>query len=75
MKYILLLLPFFAFSQNTYQVKYKMTTLFDGLKNYDSKLIFSDQKSCFEYKLSVNDTTAVEHVDENGNVSIAIANG
>lgn len=72
MKYILLLLPFFIFSQNTYQVKYKMTTLFDGLKNYDAKLVFSDSESYFEYKLSLKDTATVERQDEEGNVNITI---
>jgi hypothetical protein len=47
--FIFLLFPILVLSQNNYQVKYKMTTLFDGLKNYDAKLTFSEQKSCFEY--------------------------
>ena len=51
-----------------------MTALFDGLKNYDAKLTFSEQKSCFEYKLSIKDTATVESQDENGNISIAIPN-
>lgn len=63
-----------CYSQNNYQVKYKMTTLFDGIKNYEAKLIFSEQNSCFEYKLSTKDTATVESQDENGNKTIAIPN-
>lgn len=59
-------------SQNNYQVKYKMTTLFDGVKNYDAKLTFSNFQSCFEYKLSLKDTASVESQDENGNYKISI---
>jgi GLPGLI family protein len=51
-----------------------MTTLFDGLKNYDAKLTFSEQKSCFEYKLFANDTTTTEREDENGNIKLTIPN-
>lgn len=67
---LLLILVNFGYSQNNYQVKYKMTTLFDGLKSYDAKLTFSQQKSCFEYKLFDKDTITVEHTDENGNISM-----
>lgn len=63
-----------SYSQNNYQVKYKMTTLFDGLKNYDAKLTFSEQKSCFEYKLFDNDTTTTEREDENGHKTINFPN-
>jgi GLPGLI family protein len=63
-----------SISQNNYQVKYKMTTLFDGLKNYDAKLTFSEQKSCFEYKLFDNDTTTTEREDENGHKTINFPN-
>lgn len=63
-----------VFSQNNYQVKYKMTTLFDGIKNYDAKLTFSEQKSCFEYKLSIKDTATIEREDENGNLKLTILN-
>lgn len=63
-----------SISQNNYQVKYKMTTLFDGLKNYDAKLTFSEQKSCFEYKLSIKDTATIELEDENGDKTISIPN-
>jgi len=63
-----------CYSQNNYQVKYKMTTLFDGLKNYDAKLTFSEQKSCFEYKLFDNDTTTTEREDENGHKTINFPN-
>jgi GLPGLI family protein len=63
-----------SISQNNYQVKYKMTTLFDGLKNYDAKLTFSEQKSCFEYKLSIKDTATIEREDENGNIKLTIPN-
>jgi|688.fasta_scaffold01273_29 GLPGLI family protein len=72
MKIIFLILPFFLFSQNNYQVKYKMITLFDGAKNYDAKLSFSEFQSCFEYKLSIKDTLTVETQDENGNLNIVI---
>jgi GLPGLI family protein len=75
MKYyiiILLFLPFLLFSQYNYQVKYKMTTLFDGIKNYDTKLNFSNFQSCFEYKLSLKDTASVESQDENGNYKILV---
>lgn len=51
-----------------------MTTLFDGIKNYEASLTFSEQKSCFEFKLSIKDTATVESHDENGNIKIAIAN-
>jgi len=51
-----------------------MTTLFDGLKNYDAKLTFSEQKSCFEYKLFDNDTTTTEREDENGHKTIYFPN-
>lgn len=63
-----------CYSQNNYQVKYKMTTLFDGIKNYEAKLTFSEQKSCFEYKLFANDTTTIEREDVNGHKTIAIPN-
>ena len=72
--FIFLFFPILVSSQNNYQVKYKMTTLFDGLKNYDTKLTFSNFQSCFEYKLSIKDTATVESQDENGNISIAIPN-
>ena len=69
-----LLIPILVISQNNYQVKYKMTTLFDGLKNYDAKLSFSQQKSCFEYRLFAKDTTTIESEDENGHKTISIPN-
>ncbi|WP_353147350.1 GLPGLI family protein [Flavobacterium sp.] len=72
--FIFLLFPILVLSQNNYQVKYKMTTLFDGLKNYDAKLTFSEQKSCFEYKLFDNDTTTTEREDENGHKTINFPN-
>ncbi len=62
----------YSYSQDNYQVKYKMTTLFDGLKNYEAKLTFSEQKSCFEYKLAVKDTATIESQDLNGNLKISI---
>lgn len=71
MKFIFLIVPFFLFSQN-YQVKYNMVTLFDGVKNYDAKLTFSNLHSCFEYKLATKDTAVVETQDENGNLKILI---
>ena len=49
-----------------------MTTLFDGIKNYDTKLNFSNFQSCFEYKLSLKDTASVESQDENGNYKILV---
>lgn len=49
-----------------------MTTLFDGLKNYDAKLTFSGQESCFEYKLFAKDTTIIEYEDESGHRTIVI---
>lgn len=70
----LLVFSSIVFSQNNYQVKYKMTTLFDGIKNYDAKLTFSEQKSCFEYKLSIKDTATIEREDENGNIKLTIPN-
>lgn len=62
----------FSYSQNSYQVKYKMTTLFDGIKNYDAKLTFSELNSSFEYQLFSKDTTTVEREDNNGNKVISI---
>jgi GLPGLI family protein len=67
-----LLMTICIYSQNNYEVKYKMVTLFDGVKNYDAKLTFSEFQSCFEYSLAVNDTTDVESVDENGNLNVVI---
>jgi GLPGLI family protein len=49
-----------------------MITLFDGAKNYDAKLSFSEFQSCFEYKLFIKDTSTVETQDENGNLNIVI---
>lgn len=72
MKIIFLLLPIYLFSQNNYQVKYKMTTLFDGVKNYETKLKFSDSQSYFEYKLAEKDTATIESQDLNGNLKISI---
>lgn len=57
-------------SQNNYQVKYKMTTLFDGLKDYDATLTFNDKKASFEYKLQIKDTASTQNYDINGNESI-----
>ncbi|WP_353084383.1 GLPGLI family protein [Flavobacterium sp.] len=70
----ILLTSFSAFSQNNYQVQYKMTTLFDGIKNYDANLTFSEQNSCFEYKLSIKDTATAETQDENGHKIINFPN-
>lgn len=72
MKYLILLVALPIFSQNNYQVKYTMVTLFDGVKNYDAKLTFSESKSCFEYKLAAKDTAVVESQDENGNLKIVM---
>lgn len=76
-KFIFIICVFFTnfcFTQINYQVKYKMTTLFDGLKNYDAKLTFSEQKSCFEYILFAKDTASIEQEDKNGNKVISISN-
>lgn len=67
---ILLFSNAFLFSQNNYQVKYNMVTLFDGMKNYNAKLTFSNFQSCFEYKLTAKDTITVESQDEDGNFKI-----
>lgn len=72
-KKILVILLFsnaFLFSQNNYEVKYNMITLFDGIKNYSAKLTFSNFQSCFEYKLTAKDTATVESQDEDGNFKI-----
>ncbi|WP_395067197.1 GLPGLI family protein [Flavobacterium sp.] len=68
----LLFLINISYSQSNYQVEYKMTTLFDGVKNYDAKLSFSELKSCFEYRLSLKDTASIDTQDENGNFNISI---
>lgn len=70
--FIFILIPILVISQNTYQVKYKMTTLFDGIKNYDAKLTFFGQKACFEYKLFAKDTMTVEREDTEGHKIIVI---
>lgn len=49
-----------------------MTTLFDGVKNYETKLKFSDTQSYFEYKLAEKDTITIESQDLNGNLKISI---
>ena len=63
-----------CYSQDYYQVKYKMTTLFDGLKNYDAELTFSEKESCFEYKLFAVDTVTIKNENENGHKTIAFQN-
>jgi GLPGLI family protein len=70
--FIFLFFPILVSSQNNYQVKYNMTTLFDGLKNYEAKLSFSDSQSYFEYILAVKDTATIESQDSNGNIKISI---
>jgi GLPGLI family protein len=70
--FIFLFFPILVSSQNNYKVKYKMTTLFDGLKNYEAKLTFSDSQSYFEYKLALKDTATIESQDENGNYKILV---
>lgn len=62
----------FGYSQNLYRVEYKMTTLFDGVKNYNASLTFSRQEACFEYKLLDSDSKIIEKNDENGNTSISV---
>lgn len=69
---ILFITTNFCYCQNIYQVEYKMTTLFDGLKNYEAKLTFSEQESCFEFKLFESDSVIVENNDKNGHKTIAI---
>jgi len=51
-----------------------MSTLFDGLKNYDAILTLTNTESCFEYKLFEKDTLTTESEDENGNRFISIPN-
>lgn len=72
--FLYLFLSTYSFSQNNYQIKYKMTTLFDGLKNYDAILTLTNSESCFEYKLFEKDTLTTESEDENGNRFISIPN-
>ena len=59
-------------SQNKFQVKYNMLTLFDGPKNYDATLTFSDTNSCFEYQLTAKDTSRTEFQDENNVLHVSI---
>lgn len=49
-----------------------MTALFDGVKNYEAKLTFSDFQSYFEYKLAIKDTATIESQDVSGNLKISI---
>lgn len=70
--FIFILIPILVISQNTYQVKYKMTTFFDGAKDYEAKLKFSDYQSYFEYQLATKDTTIIESEDSFGNLSIYV---
>jgi GLPGLI family protein len=72
--FLFLFLSTYSFSQNNYQIKYKMSTLFDGLKNYDAILTLTNSESCFEYKLFEKDTLTIESEDENGNRFISIPN-
>lgn len=64
-KYFLIVFFFntLLFSQNTFQVKYKMLTLFDGTKNHHATLTFSNEKASFVYVLSEKDTATVEYQD------------
>lgn len=61
-----------TYSQSTFQVNYKMLTLFNGNKNHNSTLIFSNEKSNFTYKLVEKDTITTESFDENSNIIIEI---
>lgn len=70
--FVFILIPILVMSQNTYQVKYKMTTFFDGVKDYEAKLKFSDYQSYFEYQLALKDTTTIEREDSFGNLSIYV---
>jgi GLPGLI family protein len=72
MRFLFLIIPFLFFSQNKYEVKYNMLTLFDGPKNYESRLLFADSYSNFEYKLSAKDTAQTESQDNNGVFQISI---
>lgn len=49
-----------------------MTTFFDGVKDYEAKLKFSDYQSYFEYQLAIKDTTTIESEDSFGNLSIYV---
>lgn len=69
---LLFLVLNFSYAQNLHRVEYKMTTLFDGVKNYKAALTFSAQEACFEYKLLECDGKIIEKNDENGNISISI---
>nr|WP_243389542.1 GLPGLI family protein [Flavobacterium cyanobacteriorum] len=51
-----------------------MSTLFDGVRNYDALLTLSDSESCFEYKLFEKDTITTESEDEKGNRFISVPN-
>jgi GLPGLI family protein len=67
---LLVLLPLLIYSQKHYQVNYEMTTLFDGPKKYESKLLFTSSNSVFKYRLSPKDNVEKETTDENGNIHI-----
>jgi GLPGLI family protein len=60
------------YSQSTFQINYKLLTLFDGAKNHDATLIFSNEVSNFLYKLVEKDTITSESFDENSNIRIEI---
>lgn len=60
------------YSQSTFQINYKLLTLFDGEKNQDATLIFSNEVSNFSYKLVDKDTITSETFDENSNIRIEI---
>jgi GLPGLI family protein len=76
MKLKLTILLYFVFSiiysQSTYKINYNFLTLFDGNKNHNSTLIFSNEKSNFTYKLEEKDTIIKETFDENSNILIEI---
>lgn len=72
MRFLFLIIPFLFFSQNKYEVKYNMLTMFDGPKNYEAKLLVTDSYSNFEYKLSDKDTAQTESLDNNGVFQISI---
>ena len=60
------------YSQNTFQINYKLLTLFDGDKNHNATLIFSNEVSNFTYKLFEKDTITKEYFDENSNLRVEI---
>ena len=69
---ISLFLSVFLNAQSNLLVKYKMTTLFDGSKNYNSELLFSENASVFEFKLTEKDAIDKEYNDQNNILKVEI---